>query len=170
MVKQYFIVLTVFLLCFQNIQAQDGQGVKVSGTVTDRKTGEPLAGVSIIIKGTTKGTISDIDGNYFITVPDTSAILEFGFIGYEKKEVKAPLNGILIISLEEESKKLEEVVVTALNIKRSKKELGYSLQEVNGGELKGSGELNVVNSLNAKVAGAQINASSGSPAPQAEFV
>ena len=129
---------------------------KVAGKVKDAN-GEPLIGVSILVKGTTNGTVTDIDGNFSLQA-DKGAVLEVSYIGYATQTVTvtgAPLN----LVMKEDSEQLEEVVVTALGIKRAEKALSYNVQKVGQDELVRVKDANFVNSLNGKIAGVSINKS-----------
>ncbi len=134
---------------------------EVRGTVTTAEEGGgPVPYVSVVVKGTTQGAITDANGQYAITVSDLNVTLVFSYVGYERQEI--PLNGrssldvVLTPSIEE----LEEVLVTALGIRRERKALGYSVGEVGGDELQTSQENNVITALSGKVAGVQISTSS----------
>ena len=115
----------------------------VSGTVTDGT--EPIIGATVKVKGSKElGAVTDLDGHFSLHVkPGT--VLEVSYIGYKSLTVKAQ-NGMTIV-LEEDKKTLDEVVVTALGIKRDRKALGYGVGEVKGDELKKAKETNVINSL-----------------------
>ena len=129
---------------------------KVTGKVKDAN-GEPLIGVSILVKGTTNGTVTDIDGNFSLQA-DKGAVLEVSYIGYATQTVTvtgAPLN----LVMKEDSEQLEEVVVTALGIKRAEKALSYNVQKVGQDEIVRVKDANFVNSLNGKIAGVSINKS-----------
>ncbi|MDO4196973.1 MAG: SusC/RagA family TonB-linked outer membrane protein, partial [Prevotellaceae bacterium] len=136
-----------------NIQAQ--QTKKVTGTVVDA-TGEPVIGATVMQKGTTNGTVTDIDGNYTLSVP-SGATLVISYIGFATQEVPA-VGGV--VTLQDDSKALDEVVVTALGIKRDKKALGYAVTELKGDELN-QNLINPVQALQGKVAGVEINSSDG---------
>lgn len=130
----------------------------VAGTVKD-KNGEPLIGVSIMEKGTTNGTVTDLDGNYTLTPQTASPVLLFSYVGYQKKEL--PVSGpVLNVTLEDDSQVLNEVVVTALGIRKEAKALSYNVQEVSASEIVGVKDANFVNSLSGKIAGVVINSSS----------
>lgn len=105
------------------------EGRTISGTVTDEQ-GNSIPGANILIKGTSIGTISDMNGNFEIQVPSNQNILQVSFIGYKNKEVTIGNNKRLNVQLSVQSEQLNEVVVTALGIKREKKALGYAMQEV----------------------------------------
>lgn len=130
----------------------------VSGKVVDSK-GEPLIGVTVLEKGTTNGAITDFDGNYSLNVAGASSILQFSYVGYKSIEYSAA-KSIINVTLGEDTEVLEEVVVTALGIKRSEKALSYNVQQVNADEITSNKDVNFVNSLSGKVAGVTINASS----------
>lgn len=130
----------------------------VSGKVVDSK-GEPLIGVTVLEKGTTNGAITDFDGNYSLNVAGANSVLQFSYVGYKSVEYTAA-NSIINVTLGEDTEVLEEVVVTALGIKRSEKALSYNVQQVNADDITRNKDVNFVNSLSGKVAGVNINASS----------
>lgn len=133
--------------------------ITVTGRVTD-SNGEPLAGVSIQVKGIKGGTISDVNGNYSISTEASNPILTFTYIGLKTQEVAVKgRTSISIVLQEDDSHALNEVVVTALGIKRSQKALSYNVQEVKGNELSTVKDANFINALSGKVAGVNINAS-----------
>lgn len=140
----------IALVACCNLSAQ-----KVSGVVTDVRDGFGLPGVSVLVTGTTIGTVTDMDGNYTLDV-EGGKELQFSYIGYTT--VTIPINGQVKIDvqLSEDTQKIDEVVVTALGIKREKKALGYSMQEVKGESLTQTRDANVANALAGKVAGLQI--------------
>ena len=145
----------------QNTQRQQnvGEKKKVSGVIKD-ETGEPVVGATIRQKGVQGGTITDLDGHFTLMV-DEGSELEISYIGYDTKTVRVGKNNSYNISLSSGSaKELNEVVVTALGIKREQKALSYNVQQVNGDELVANKDANFINSLNGKVAGVNINASS----------
>ena len=124
----------------------------VKGTVADTKGGA-LPGVSIIVTGTTQGTTTDISGKYTIEVPQGSKSLTFTFIGMKRQEVSIGSRSSIDVVMEEEITGLEEVVVTALGIKRAEKALGYSVQKVDGKSIQKVSGIDVASSLTGKVAG-----------------
>mgnify|MGYP002748053689 CR=1 FL=1 len=136
--------------------SQQTGNLKTEGIIVDAK-GEPLIGVSILESGTTNGTITDIDGAFSLQV-SPNAVLEISYIGYktQKLAVKANLGKIV---MHEDTEVLDEVVVTALGIKRSEKALSYNVQQVKGDELTTVKDANFMNALAGKVAGVNINAS-----------
>ncbi|MCF8272422.1 MAG: SusC/RagA family TonB-linked outer membrane protein [Flavobacteriaceae bacterium] len=153
MIQKVLKLLFVFcLFSFQNGQAQ----TTVKGTITDGSSGIPLSGANIIVKGTSNGVTSDFDGNYSINVSDQNATLVFSYVGYTTKEVSVNNQSTINVSLAEDASQLDEVVVTALGIKKSTKALGYSLTEVKGEEISTVKTTNAVNSLQGKIAGVSI--------------
>jgi TonB-linked SusC/RagA family outer membrane protein len=154
--KRFVFVLS--LLLFVGFSVLQGQGVQVSGNVTSADDGAALPGVSVVVRGTTIGAVTDFEGNYSITVPDASATLMFSFVGMLTQEVALDGQTTLDVVLESTSTELDEVVVTALGVSREKKSLGYSVQEVDGDAVSGTAQSNFASSLSGRVAGVQIKA------------
>ena len=127
----------------------------VSGVVVDSR-GVTLPGVNVVVKGTTQGTVTDVDGKYQIPVPSSSAILVFSFIGYESLEIAANSAETARVVMAESSIAIGEVVKTALNISRSKKSLGYSVQQVDSKEISISKPQELATALKGKVAGVRV--------------
>ncbi|MDL2214929.1 SusC/RagA family TonB-linked outer membrane protein [Dysgonomonas sp. OttesenSCG-928-M03] len=149
--------LIMFLFCATTLSAQTGNKIKVSGIVSDA-SGETLIGASVAEKGTTNAVMTGIDGDYTLTVP-SNAILVVTYVGYTPKEIAVNGQTTLDIVVAENTELLDEVVVTALGIKRDKKSLGYALSEVKGDQLTENRDANIANSLSGKVAGLQIKPS-----------
>lgn len=141
----------------------------VSGVVTDRLN-EPLAGVAVMVKGATFGTITDIDGKYSLTVPGGANILSFSFLGYEPKDVEIKNQTVINLFLNESVTALDEVTITALGISREKKALGYSVGEVKGDNLTRVTQENVLSALSGKVAGVQIQNTGGDPGSSTSII
>ena len=151
--------LTCLLFCLMMLpMLAFAQSTKVTGTVTD-KSGEPLIGVSVIVKGTQFGTQTNIDGEFSINAKQGD-VLKFSYIGYKSQEVTVHGASSINVVLEDDSKTLDEVVVTALGIKKEAKSLSYNVQKVGNEELTRIADANFVNNLNGKVAGVTINSSS----------
>ncbi len=127
----------------------------VTGTITD-ENGEPFLGVTIIIKGTTRGTTTDTNGNYSIDVPDGNSVLVFSFVGYKTVEVPVGIQRVINISLTPDITSLQEVVVTGLGIRKDSKKLGYAVTSVKTEELTKTRTVNALESLEGKVAGLNI--------------
>lgn len=134
------------------------QTTRVSGTILD-DTGETVIGASVVAKGTTVGTVTDIDGNFSLNIPSDKKTLVISLIGMKAKEVAAGTD--LKIVMESDSKLMSEVVVTAMGISRDEKALGYSVSTLKGDELLKARESNVINSLAGKVAGVRVTGASG---------
>lgn len=132
----------------------------ITGTVTE-ESGMSLPGVSIVVKGTTQGTVTDIDGKFEISVPSDASVLSFSFVGMETQEITVGSQSVINVVMRSDALQVEEVVVTALGIKREKKALGYAVQDVKADELTQAGNADLVSSLQGKVAGVQINQSGG---------
>ena len=165
MKKHLYLFLTLFslfLLWGNGVQAQT-QTPHVSGSVLDTEN-NPIIGASVMVKGTKEGTISNTEGNFSIKAAPGS-VLVVSYIGFATQEVKVTGRGKpIIITMREDTKRLNEVVVTALGIKRERKALGYSLSEIDGKELQKAKETNVINSLAGKVAGLSISQTATGPA------
>lgn len=142
-----------------SLQQQSGKERTITGQVVDAK-GEPLIGVSILVKGTTDGAITDLDGNYKIMTKSNNPIIVYSYIGYKTQEI--PLKGqtAINITMMDDTQVIDEVVVTALGIKRSEKALSYNVTQVDAESALAVKDANFINSLNGKVAGLNINSSS----------
>ena len=133
----------------------------VRGRVSDR-TGAPVIGAAVLVKGTTIGTSTGLDGSYTLEIPApaATAVLTVNFLGYAPMEILVGQRSQIDFALREEAQTVDAVVVTALGIKRSEKALSYNVQQVNSEDIVGNKDANFINSLNGKVAGVNINASS----------
>ena len=131
---------------------------KVTGKVVDENN-EPLIGVNIKVEGSSEGAITDMDGNFSITAPQGS-ILSFTYVGYAPQTVTITEKNVYTVKLMSDTRQLNEVVVTALGIKREQKALSYNVQQVKADAISGIKDANFINSLNGKVAGVNINSSS----------
>ena len=130
----------------------------VRGRVVD-VSGEPLIGATIREKGGTRGTVTDIEGNFILSVPD-SAVLQVSFVGYESIEVSVGGRKTLEIQLRENTVMLDNVIITALGLEKKEASLAYSIQKVKGEELTRMKEVNMITALAGKAAGVQINKNS----------
>jgi TonB-linked SusC/RagA family outer membrane protein len=131
---------------------------KLSGIVKDDK-GDPLIGVNVSFKGSPTGTVTGLDGRFSILAAKGN-IIEFSYVGYTTKYITVGDASSLTVVLEEDAKALDEVVVTALGIKRAEKALSYSVQQVKSDAINDVKDANFVNGLTGKVAGVSINRSS----------
>ena len=132
---------------------------KITGKVLDEAQ-QPMIGVTVAVKGSTTRAVTDIDGNYQLQTSETAPVLQFSYLGYKTKEVKASGKDAITTTMDVDSKALDEVVVTALGIKRDKKMLGYSVQDIKSDALNTTGDPSVVGALSGKVAGLQMNTAS----------
>lgn len=147
---------------FIGIGLVNAQVSKVTGTVTSHEDGLPVVGASVLVKGTTVGTVTDIDGNFTITnVPSSAGTLVVSYIGMRKQELK--IKDVVNVVLLSDTELLDEVVVTAMGVKRSEKALGYSATSVGGEKISASRTSDIMSSLAGKVAGVQISATSSDP-------
>ncbi len=140
-------------------QKQAGRDDMIAGRVTDQN-GVPLVGVSILVKGSARGTTTDVSGRFVLRI-EPGDVLVASYLGYESVEVAADSRTDVEIRMQESSKALDAVVVTALGIKRSEKALSYNVQGVQGEDMNIVKDANFMNSLAGKVAGVSINASAG---------
>ncbi|MGV8096615.1 MAG: SusC/RagA family TonB-linked outer membrane protein [Mangrovibacterium sp.] len=162
-------ILQVFFLgIFVFLSGTAFAQLKVSGVVRS-SDGEVLPGATIVLKGTSNGVLSDVEGRYTINLPNAQAVLVFSFVGMQTQEI--PVNGRseINVTLESLTFGVDEVVVTALGISREKKSLGYSVAEVKGESLQRVAQENVLNSLAGKVAGVNIS-STGIPGSSVSMV
>ncbi len=159
---KYFGALLAYILFSFHANAQSN----VVGKITDASTGEALPGVSVVVKGTTKGVATNVDGNYTISLTEEelkSGALQYSFLGYRKMTESVNDRSTIDVKLEPDLELLDEVVITAIGIEKDKRKVGYSVGEVDGEEIVNAREVNIVNALNAKVAGVAVTSTSGSP-------
>ena len=130
----------------------------ITGKITDENS-VGLPGVSIVLKGTTSGTISDSEGSYKMTIPDNGAILIYSYVGYLSQEKPVGNSTNIDVMMQPDARNLNEVVVTALGIKQETKRLGYAVQELKGTDLDKARETNFVSGLAGKIAGVQVMSS-----------
>ncbi|MEQ6119468.1 SusC/RagA family TonB-linked outer membrane protein [Reichenbachiella sp. MALMAid0571] len=136
------------------------EDIGISGKVTD-ETGAALPGVNVVIDGSAQGSVTDLDGNYKITVPGSSTVLVFSFVGYENQQITVGSQMVIDVSLTPDVSALDEVVVTALGIKKAERTLGYSVSEVKGQEIAQTTTVTPIAALQGKAPGVQINTTSG---------
>ncbi|HEU0126043.1 MAG TPA: carboxypeptidase-like regulatory domain-containing protein, partial [Flavobacterium sp.] len=147
-------IFSIFMIVF-TAQFMFAQVKTVKGLVTDQK-GLPLPGVTVLVKGSNKASQSDYDGLYTIQASKND-VLVFSYIGFKSQSVTVTDASQLNVSLAEDAQNLNEVVVTALGIKRQKKELGYAVQDVKGDQLNKVITTNVATALSGKVAGVDVS-------------
>lgn len=138
------------------------QELKISGTVTDDATGEPMAGVNIQIEGTLQGAITDVNGKYTIDVPSPTSVLIFSFVGYNSQQVNVQGQSVIDVSLTQNIQSLEEVVVIGYGVQKKKLTTGATVQ-VKGDEIQKMNTTNTMTALQGVTPGVQITKSSGQP-------
>ncbi|WP_247236715.1 SusC/RagA family TonB-linked outer membrane protein [Telluribacter sp. SYSU D00476] len=157
--RRLLIILIMIGMCLPAVANQPLR--TVTGRVTSQADGTPMPGVNVLLKGTQTGTTTNASGTYSIDVPNDNAVLVFSYIGYNSMEVPVGGRSTVDITLEESVETLQEAVVTALGIRREKRSLGYSIGEVSGKDIVNVPQENVMNALSGRVAGVQINQTSG---------
>ncbi len=153
--RKLLMILTCILA---SIGLSLAQTTRVSGKVVD-DTGDVVIGASVVVKGTTVGTVTDVDGKFSMNIPSDKKTLVVSLLGMKTKEVAVGVN--LSILLEDDSKVMDEVVVTAMGFTREKKALGYDVQEVKSDDLTRVGQLSLSSSLAGKTSGVQITGAGG---------
>lgn len=165
--KKGLLFLSILLLTFTATICL-AQNVEVRGRVTG-EGGTPVYGANIVVKGSRQGSVSDEKGDYRIQTPKGST-LTFSYIGYQAKDVLVNSSSVVNVALTVQSAVLDELVVTALGIKKEKRSLGYSVSEVKGEELTQARTINIANSLQGRVAGLNISAPASGPAGSTRIV
>lgn len=153
--RKHLFMFVLLFLCTNVLFAQK----KVSGVVKEADTNEPLIGATVVVKGTTNGVVTDIDGNYTIDAK-ADDVLQYAYVGLETYEETVGERTVINVSLASSSIKINEVVVTAMGLERKAKSLTYATQQVGGGELTRAKETNLINSLQGKTAGLVITPNS----------
>jgi TonB-linked SusC/RagA family outer membrane protein len=154
---------TIFLalLLFIGMQGAFAQMRVISGVVTSSDDKAPIPGVTVLVKSTTIGTVTNIEGKYSLSVPEKYDLLEFSFVGMKSQEIKLGTSGTVDVVLHPDVMKMEEVVVTAIGIPRETKALSYSVQNVSSEDITRAAQTDLINSLQGKVSDVQIVSSSG---------
>ena len=151
-------LLVSFLFLASNVWAQDRT---ISGNISSDEDGSGLPGVNVIIKGTTVGTTTDVNGSYTLDVPSDGGTLVFSFIGLASQEVEIGARSVVDVVMSSEVEELQEVVVTALGITKEKAALGYAVTSVGGSQLEARPEADIARLLRGKVPGVDITSQSG---------
>ncbi len=156
--KKIVLLLAFFAIGLQVLMAQTKE---ITGKVTSSEDGGAIPGVTVSVKGTTMGTITNMDGVFTLKVPQDSKTLVVSFVGMTSKEVAIGGQSNINVQLSPDMVAVDEVVVTALGISREKKSLGYSVQDVSGDKINNSKSGNVLTSITGRVAGVNITSSAG---------
>jgi TonB-dependent starch-binding outer membrane protein SusC len=150
------------LLMFSGILSMSGQGFRVTGTVSDSRSGELLPGVNIVEKGTTTGVVTNVDGNYTITVSGPQAVLVYSFIGFVTEEIPVNSRAVIDVSLVEEIRALDEIVVIGYGTQR-RSDLTGSVASVSEDRLRATISTSIDQALQGRAAGVQVFQNSGQP-------
>ncbi len=150
--KQYYLILMWLLLSVPGF----GQGITVTGHVTSDEEKEGIPGVTVLIKGTLRGTTTDIDGNYKLPNVLSTDTLKFSYIGYESREIAVGSKHNIDVQLWVSALNLDEYVVTAFGVKRQQREIGYSTQRIEAQSIVTSNPPNILNGMIGRSAGVQI--------------
>lgn len=161
--------LLTAMLCLLSFIALNAQTKQVTGTVVSQNDNIPLQGVTVINRNSNQSTQTDARGSFSISAASGETLV-FSYVGYELQEVKPGNRTVLTISLQQSGASMNEVVVTAMGIKKEKKALGYSVQEIKSEELLKNKDANLINSLNGKIAGVNVTNSGGAPGASASIV
>jgi len=140
-----------------------GQTRIITGVVTSADDGSPLPGVTVAVRGTSIGTITDMTGNYSLEVPDGNDVIVFSFVGLATQEVTIGDQLNVDVTMESDLLEIDEVVVTAMGIRKEKKALGYSVQELDETQISAAKNMDISKSLQGKIAGVNVKQSSGMP-------
>src|SRR5574344_85780 len=166
--RKFALLLTCVLLC--GLHVVFAQSRSITGTVTDADDGSTLPGVSVVVKGTSIGTVTDIDGKFTLNVTKDAKTLRFTFVGFEPKEIELGTTSSYAIKLTKTDVSVDEVVVTAMGISKEKKALGYAVQDVQSEKLTQGASNNLATALQGKVSGVEVNTSSGMPGASSQIV
>ncbi len=159
--KFYFMKIRLLLLLFLFIGGFSSLFAQkvMTGTVTDAGDGSTLPGVNVLVEGTTNGTTTNMNGKYSITVGNSAKALIFSFVGYQKQRVEIGSKTKINVAMHSTNVALNEVMVTALGISKTRKSLAYSAEQIKGNELTAVKDPSVISSLSGKVTGLQVNQS-----------
>lgn len=160
--KKFLLFSFMLVLAFGNSDLL-AQERTVSGKVTSLDEGQPLPGVNVVLKGTTTGTVTDIEGNYRLDVPQDGGTLIFSFIGLESQELEIGSRSVIDVQMASDVTQLSEVIVTAQGIKREAKALGYGVERVGGDQVQQVSEPDPLRALQGKIPGVNIISSSSAP-------
>ena len=167
MKERLFTLLACFVL---SVGIMTAQTKRVTGIVTSAEDGEPVIGASVLVKGQTIGAITGIDGDFVIpNVPESAKTLVVSYVGMISQEVSIKPGTIKVV-LKSDSKALDEVVVTAMGIKRDRKALGYAAQDLKSDQLNKSGTTSLASAIQGKLTGVDIRQSSGAPGASSQIV
>ena len=147
----------LLLLCFISLNWASAQTLTISGTVRDKQTGDAIPGVTVLEKGSSNGTVTDVAGQYKLPLSNHTATLVFNLIGYTAQTTSVDARSTIDIALEPQSSSLNEIVVTALGVQRSSRDLGYAVQKLTGTEISEVKSANFIDNLAGRVAGVSVS-------------
>ena len=165
--KKIALLLAFFAIGLQVLMAQSKE---ISGIVTSADDGGAIPGVSVSVKGTTLGTITDMEGVYRLKVPQDSKILVFSFVGMATQEAVIGSQTKINVNLKPDNIAVEEVVVTAMGISKAAKAVGYATTSISGDDISASQSVNPLNAIQGKIAGVQISSAPGPGSTQNVFI
>ena len=142
----------------------------ITGKVTAAEDGSALPGVNVLLKGTTTGTVTDISGNYTLSISESGGTLVFSIVGFKLLETETGTRAVVNVQMTEDSRQLTEVVVTAMGIERAERSLGYSVSAVGAKELTKTKSSSLLNALQGKVPGVNITSASGAPGASTRII
>lgn len=166
--KRLLLLIAVITAC--TYQSAFAQGRTISGKVTSSEDQQTVPGVSVAVKGTTVGTLTDMEGNFKLNVPADAKTIVFSFVGMKTKEVELGTTDVVDVVLDPDILKLDEVVVTAVAIERQKRSLGYATEQVKSDELTQGENNNLIGAIQGKVSGVNITSLSGAPGSSQRIV
>lgn len=153
-------LLLPFVFC--SIFSLQAQIVQITGTVTSAEDGSTIPGASVVVQGTTIGTVTDFGGNYVLQVPAGATALTFSYVGFGTQTIPIEGRTVINVSMSVDALAIEELVVTALGVTRERRALGYNVQEVSSEAIARAGTDDIVKALSGKTSGVSITSSSGS--------
>ncbi|MFW5983150.1 MAG: carboxypeptidase-like regulatory domain-containing protein, partial [bacterium] len=159
--RHLMLIILLFFISLQ-IQAQDKQDKMVTGTITDSESGEVIPGVNVVIKGTTTGTTTDINGKFSLEIPEREALLRISFIGYLVKELEVVQGENVKIALEPATEMLQDVVVVGYGVQK-KRDVTGAISSVSTEELERSASTGLDQALQGKSAGVYVSQNSNAP-------
>ena len=160
------LVLILVAICCYSLSAWADK--QVAGQVVDAETGEPIIGATVQPNGGGSGTATDVDGKFSLSVPDNVKDITVSYVGMKQQVVAATSN--VVVRLSGSSRELDEVVVTALGMKRDRKALGYAVQDLKADDLNTKGSTDLANAITGKISGVDIRPSSGMPGASTNIV
>lgn len=161
-------LLSLLVMLVMSVTMLMAQNRTITGVVTSAEDGEPVIGATVLVPGTQIGTTTDFDGKFSISVPQSAKVLRFSYVGMEPKE--APIKDKMSVQLGSDDQVLEDVVVTAMGIKRDRKALGYAAQDLKSEQLSKAGTNSLASAIQGKLTGVDVRSSSGAPGASAQIV